>query len=294
MIDGTRAHEHVVGETLRSSANAGWRSLHLAYYRDPPLIERVDYPPNSDQHIALIVDGVCQVESHNNGRWRGATYTPGDMGMTAPGRPTRLRWRSAGPVDSLHLHLPGRIIGAAREEVRRVGSKVVMFPDMLSTRDPVLEATLHALHAAIQSGADELYAGTAAHWLAMHLLYRHGKVQPSRALPAWAIPLARADEYLRARLGEALTLDDIAAHAGCNVFQLIRMAKRGWGETPLARVRRLRMEHAHRLLQSGEQSVIDVALECGYGNPSHFATAFRRHFQYSPTQVQGGAKSKKG
>jgi len=161
-----------------------------------------------------------------------------------------------------------------------------VFPDTLSTRDPVLETTLHALHAAMVSGADELYAGAAAHWLAMHLLHRHGKVQAAPDLPAWSIPLARADEYLRARLGEALTLDEIAAHAGIGVFQLIRMARRGWGETPLARVRRLRMEHAHRLLSAGERAVIDVALECGYGNPSHFATAFRRHFKVSPSQAR--------
>ncbi|WP_416347858.1 helix-turn-helix transcriptional regulator [Caballeronia mineralivorans] len=42
------------------------------------------------------------------------------------------------------------------------------------------------------------------------------------------------------------------------------------------------MEEAKRLLRRGDQTVTAVAALCGYENPSHFATAFRRVVGVSP------------
>lgn len=283
MIDGSRAHEYMVGELLHSSEQAGWQSLPLRYYKDLARAERVEYPPNSDQHIALVVSGGCKVQSRQPGGWRSALYLPGDIGMTAPGEPTHLRWTSEQGIHSLHAHLPGRIIHAAREDVRRPGGKAVHFPDALSLRDPVLEATLLGVHQALQTGADDLYAQAAAHWMAMHLLVRHGARMPRRETQPGEATLARVDDYLRANLAAPLTLEAMAAVGQCSVFQLIRLARRRWGETPFARVNRLRLEQGRRMLTEGGRPVIEVAMECGYRNPSHFATAFKRRFGRSPS-----------
>jgi len=44
----------------------------------------------------------------------------------------------------------------------------------------------------------------------------------------------------------------------------------------------LRMDEARRLLRETKRSVVDVALEVGYANPSHFARVFRRETGLSP------------
>ncbi|HEX8089322.1 MAG TPA: helix-turn-helix transcriptional regulator, partial [Blastocatellia bacterium] len=48
----------------------------------------------------------------------------------------------------------------------------------------------------------------------------------------------------------------------------------------------LRMEEARRLLRETKMSVIDVALEVGYANPSHFARLFRRETGLSPSDYR--------
>jgi AraC-like DNA-binding protein len=42
------------------------------------------------------------------------------------------------------------------------------------------------------------------------------------------------------------------------------------------------MERARELLERSDKSVTQIALECGYSNPAHFATAFRREVGIAP------------
>lgn len=47
-----------------------------------------------------------------------------------------------------------------------------------------------------------------------------------------------------------------------------------------------RLEHARELLETTSKKVIDVALESGFCNASHFSDSFRRHFRQSPSEVR--------
>jgi len=85
-----------------------------------------------------------------------------------------------------------------------------------------------------------------------------------------------------------VSLGDLASIAGCSTFQLIRFTKSHWGETPFRRLTRLRMERARELLRHTDVSIINISLECGYGNPAHFATAFRRSVGMSPSRYRAG------
>jgi AraC family transcriptional regulator len=46
------------------------------------------------------------------------------------------------------------------------------------------------------------------------------------------------------------------------------------------------MEEARRLLRETKMNVVDVALEVGYTNPSHFAQLFRRETGLSPSDYR--------
>jgi AraC-like DNA-binding protein len=50
--------------------------------------------------------------------------------------------------------------------------------------------------------------------------------------------------------------------------------------------KQLRMEEARRLLRETKTSVIDVALEVGYTDPSHFARLFRRETGLPPSEYR--------
>jgi len=46
------------------------------------------------------------------------------------------------------------------------------------------------------------------------------------------------------------------------------------------------MDEARRLLRETKRSVVEVALEVGYANPSHFARFFRRETGLSPSDYR--------
>ena len=284
--ESLHAHESLCGTQTSCSWIAGWRSLLLRGYVDPPEVEDLTTTATTDHLIVLVTARSCKIESYDRGQWRSASYRPGHLGMTSPGQVARLRWKSNNPHHTLHLHLPSETIETVAKKLVVSGSYSTLLPNLLSQTDPVIATTMLALESAVQNGAPDLYAETAAHFLAVHLLTRHDRRQIPRCDQGRDEALRKADTFMREHLPDPVSLSQLADAAGLNSFQLLRAAKSIWGETPLRRLTRLRMEIAKRLLDQGYLPIIEIALECGYGNPSHFATAFRRHVGVAPVEYR--------
>jgi AraC family cel operon transcriptional repressor len=54
------------------------------------------------------------------------------------------------------------------------------------------------------------------------------------------------------------------------------------GMTPTAYVNRIRMAYAQRQIEMGDQGILDIALDCGIGNLSHFYRLFRAETGMTP------------
>jgi AraC-like DNA-binding protein len=93
---------------------------------------------------------------------------------------------------------------------------------------------------------------------------------------------AAACSYIdRHKENPALTASFIAAALGCSRAHLYRLfERRGLGVAE--HVRQARLSHARVLLRLPELDMGDVALRCGYADPSAFGKAFRRAFGVTP------------
>jgi AraC family transcriptional regulator len=91
---------------------------------------------------------------------------------------------------------------------------------------------------------------------------------------------------MKAHLAEDFSLDQLAALAGLSKFHFHRLFKQAVGEAPSHHLLKLRMQEAKRLLRETKRSVVDVALDVGYTNPSHFARFFRRETGLSPSDYR--------
>lgn len=81
---------------------------------------------------------------------------------------------------------------------------------------------------------------------------------------------------------EALTLENLAQEAGLSPFHFLRLFERLTGTTPHQYVLRARLREAVTRLATEPAKVIDVALDCGFGDVSNFNRAFRAEFGVSP------------
>jgi AraC family transcriptional regulator len=78
------------------------------------------------------------------------------------------------------------------------------------------------------------------------------------------------------------SLQRLARSVGLSPYHFLRTFERLTGITPHQYVRRARLREAARQLLIRSDKVLDVALECGFGDVSNFNRAFRTEFGMSP------------
>ena len=92
---------------------------------------------------------------------------------------------------------------------------------------------------------------------------------------------------LRQRLDESasssFSLDRLAAEVGRHPVHVARTFREVHGCTIGAYARRVRAEKAAALLRATQRPLTDIALECGYGNPSQFSRSFKAVFGVMPS-----------
>jgi len=101
---------------------------------------------------------------------------------------------------------------------------------------------------------------------------------------AAGLDFARIDRWLRAHLAEPLRIADLAAHCGFGMRRFHQLFIEAFGETPHRYLQRLRLDTAVTLLADPRRTLIDVALEVGFGDQSAFTHAFTRRFGLAPGQ----------
>jgi len=286
IISSLDAHKHLRATMTACSWRAGWRSLLIRAYEDPAVAEEFVTPATRDHLIVLVTGGSCDVEVRYRNGWQHSHSEPGHIGMTAPGQAATLRWRGNTTHSTLQLHLPAATIERVARELRRKGPAATILPSGLGSTDPLVSQLMLSLSAAFQESAPDLYAETAGEMLAAHLLVRYGRYGEPHYRNASDRRLRKVEDFMRENLASAVSLEDLAREAGVSRFHLLRLYKKLYGQTPLQRLTFLRMEEAKSLLKGRNEAIPTIAARCGYENPSHFATAFRRVVGVTPSSYR--------
>jgi AraC family transcriptional regulator len=281
MISSFDANKYVLGEMTACSWQAGWRSLLIRAYEHPREAEFAT-PAARDHWIVLVTGGNCDVEARYRSGWQRNRSSTGHINMIAPGETPAVRWRGETLHSTLHLHLPAATIERVAQELRRKGPLSAVLPNGLGKLDPLVSQLMLNLNGAFRESVPDLYAETAGVMLAVHLLTRYGGYEAPAFDVANCGRLRKVEEFMRENLASTLTLDALAREAGVSRFHLLKLYKKIYGQPPLKRLTSLRMEEAKRLLKNRNETITDIAAKCGYENPSHFATAFRRMVGVSP------------
>lgn len=85
---------------------------------------------------------------------------------------------------------------------------------------------------------------------------------------------------------EELRMSALAADNGMTPSSFSRFFKQATGDTFVAFLRRIRIDHACRLLLEGRHSVADICFQVGYNNLSNFNRHFRELKGMTPRQYQ--------
>lgn len=112
--------------------------------------------------------------------------------------------------------------------------------------------------------------------------------QPDRI--AERIEIGKTLEHIHIHLGRKLSVAELAGVAHMSVSYFTRVFKQETGETPLAYLKRVRMDRVKKLLMAGGKSITEIALECGFGSSAYLSASFGRMYGMTPTDYQNGFK----
>jgi AraC family transcriptional regulator len=274
---------------IHSSHQAGWKNIHLAYYQLPATeipettgLQHIICLPSWKQptEVECIFDGKRYLTQHNKNEIDHIEILPAHA-------PIRARWSQAAELTHCYLE-PTFLTHAAYESVNpeRVELKLT-----IQKPDPLVWQIILALKTVLETDATNscFYAESMTTALAAHLLRnystcKHILQKYEDGLPKYK--LKQAVEYMNARLSENVSLAEVAAELGMSQFYFCRLFKQSMGMTPHAYLIQQRVERSKQLLKQAESTTLNIAIECGFANPSHFAKWFRRYTGISPKQFR--------
>lgn len=95
--------------------------------------------------------------------------------------------------------------------------------------------------------------------------------------------------WIESRLDHALTLEQVAAHAGLSPYHFSRLFTARMGRSVMAHVRGRRLVRgARRLASEPGLRLVDLALDCGFESQEAFTRAFKRVFGITPGRFRTG------
>jgi AraC family transcriptional regulator len=128
------------------------------------------------------------------------------------------------------------------------------------------------------------FSAMALEGLALELLTQSARVRdgaPTRVPPVW---LKRAEEMIRSRFTEPLSVADVARECSVHPTHLARVFRRHHRSSLGEFLRRCRLEWAADQLASSRDPIALIAVRAGFSDQSHFTNRFREQMGATPGQ----------
>lgn len=154
-------------------------------------------------------------------------------------------------------------------------------------RDPVLAHLAQALLPALAQphNASRLFVDQLGHAIGTHLVEHYGGINPGRIRRTGRLPpriLARAQDYLAARLDGTVSIADVADACHLSRSHFSRAFRQSTGKTPHEWLLERRLERAVGLLRTTDLPIAGIAVSCGFADQSHLTRSFSKRLGLTP------------
>lgn len=259
------------GARLERSGLVG-RGLSLAEWSNCDNHARYDRP--NHHTLSIYLDGGEKVVREDRQLSGGA---PDKLCLLPAGHESR--WHIGGPLRMFHLYIDPDMLAYRALTAFDIDPRHIDLMDLTFSDDPstamIVRGGVLPLDWAEKS--DRLALDSACHLLIHHMLRHHSRRAAQTVVRGGLSPSTRrrSVDYIEAHLDQPLTLDQLACEAGLSTFHFAKMFRLSFGMPPHRYVAERRVERARHLLKSGDGSLAQIALACGYASQSHFTKAFK-------------------
>ncbi|MBE9179542.1 helix-turn-helix transcriptional regulator [Oculatella sp. LEGE 06141] len=278
MMNPATQPTELTGLPILSSQNQGWENI---------LVEQFQHPPGegnchcSDEHTICLslAPRPVRLLQVKGGKTYTGLYGKGHISITPARMPLFARWDAEDQY--LQIRIASRFIqNVARETIDVNLDQLELLPEF-RIRDPHLESIGLLLLAELkhESLGGKLYIESLANVLAVHLLRQYAAASSRPSIYEGGLPqrqVLQVLEYINEYLHQDIKLADLAALIGISQFHFSHLFKQSIGTTPYQYLLQQRIERAKQLLKQTDQSIMDIALMCGFNSHSHLSKQFRQ------------------
>ena len=266
-----------------SSRRAGWNTIQLALFNQPP--HRIP-EHTSPYHVVCINAGAdVTLEQTIDGKSHIENSVTGDIGIYPAHLWQTFEWHQQ--AEFLQLYLEPRVLNRIGSEL--FGKDVVELLPQPTPSDPVISQIAIALQNTLetQASGSQLYADTMANALATHLVYHYSAQEPGNfARQAGRLSprqLKGVTDYIDEHLAKDLSLAELAGTVSLSSFHFARLFKESTGYAPHQYHIRCRIRRCKQLLLDKDLSIAQVAQMVGFASQSHLNYHFKRIVGITPT-----------
>ena len=284
---------YVGGRCVAVGHGEAWRDIKALIVALPPVVEMLRLPSVSEPFLAWTMSGEVDFQERENEQpWVTHRIRKGSFFLTSGGAPYECRWKAvtSEPFESMAVFIELPLLQLALEEVYGTEASQARLRDLSAFTDDVLDSFMERVRdELLLRQASPLFLRGMAQAIAIHLARNYSETDEeprsgSPSLPGYK--LRQITDWMSEHVGDDFNLTQLAAQAGLSKFHFQRLFKGAVGVSPSRYHINLRMNVARQLLRETKMSVVDVALEVGYANPSHFAQLFRRETGLSPSDYR--------
>jgi AraC family transcriptional regulator len=286
----TPSYPEPTGLPVLSSQNLGWSNISVQQFQHPPGEETHHY---SDEHaicMSLSPRPVRLLQIRGSKTYEGL-YGKGDVSITPANMPFFTRWDSEDHY--LRICLTSRfLLSVAVEALAMNPDQIELLPEF-KMRDRQIEAIGMMLLTELKQEnlGGQLYIESLANVLAVHLLRQYVAAKPVLPIYEGGLPqrqVLQVLDYINDHLSQDIKLADLAGLLGMSQFHFSHLFKQAIGTSPYQYLLQQRIERAKQLLKQPEQTIMDIALECGFNSHSHLSNKFRQMTGMTPSAYRAG------
>ena len=250
-------------------------------------VEQLQNPPGEGHYLALdkhtifisLAPRPLEYLQIQDGVSYNGLYRPGDILITPANVPLFVRWK--GQEHCLQIQIKTEFLQNIAQETLSCNSHFFELMPQFQVHDSHLRGiTMMLLEESQQQVSNnQLYLDSLANVLAVNVIRNHGTTKPVLPLYQGGLSphqLTQVFDYIDAHLDQNLQLEDLAQLLDLSQFHFSRLFKQSVGLSPYQYLIEQRIERAKQLLKQTSQSILDIALNCGFNSHSHLSKQFRQ------------------
>jgi AraC family transcriptional regulator len=196
------------------------------------------------------------------------------------------------PVESLHIFLAPSVTASSALADYDIDPARAELAHTAGVLDPLIKAvaaTFHEMLCRPPEPTDQLFIEGARSMLVAHLVSKYSNIPWRQAILQPSLTdrkLKRVIDLIESRFAEGIGLSELAAEACLSQFHFSRLFQRATGLTPYRYVTERRIQDAKTKLAEGRLSLVEIALEAGFGSQGNFNRIFRKHTGLTPGEFR--------